>query len=122
MFKYTKNNYSRNQKTWWYACSFKSTDGCTAKAHIEREEFVGEDGELYVRNTMTQVSTPEVHADYHVPDQAAVIADHVMVDIKAVIDKDPTAPVGVYQILYYNVLIYCTTLYQLSCCHRNAFR
>ena len=42
------------------------------------------------------VSTPELHARFHVPDQAGVLADHVMVWIKDEIDKEPTAPVGVY--------------------------
>ena len=35
------------------------------------ELFVGVDGDLYDRNTMTQVSTLEVYFDYHVPDQTA---------------------------------------------------
>ena len=61
-------------------------------------------------NTLVEVASPEHHARFHVPDQAGVLADHVMVWIKAAIDKDPTAPVGVYIILYNTVhtLLHCT--------------
>ena len=53
-----------------------------------------------VVNTLVEVATPDHHARFHVPDQAGVLADHVMAWIKGAIDKDPTAPVGVYTILY----------------------
>ena len=46
-------------------------------------------------NTLVEVATPEHHARFHDPDPAGVLADHVMVWIKADIDKDPTAPEGV---------------------------
>ena len=100
MFKYTKNNASRDLKTWWYTCSFKVSHGCTGRAIVHRVEFTGDDGDLYVKNTLVEVATPELHAQFHCPDQAGVIADHVMVNIKEAIDKNPTAPVGVYKILY----------------------
>ena len=98
MFKFTKNNSSRDLKTWWYSCSHKASHGCTARAIIYRNEVEGVDGTIEVQNTLIDVSTPELHAKYHVPDQAGVLADHVMVWVKAAIDKDPTAPVGVYNI------------------------
>ena len=65
------------------------------KAATAVDEEEGSDG-LDVRNRLVDVSTPELHARFHVPDQAGVLADHVMVWIKDEIDKDPTAPVGVY--------------------------
>ena len=43
----------------FYLNLFVSSVGCTAKARIEGEVFIGVDGDLYDRNTMTQVSTPE---------------------------------------------------------------
>ena len=95
-FKFTKNNSSRDYKTWWYTCSHKVSHGCTGRAIIERTEFEGEDGETMVKNILVEVATPEHHARFHVPDQSAVLADHVMVWIKQAIDKDPTVPVGVY--------------------------
>ena len=94
-FKFTKNNASRDYITWWYTCSYKSSHGCKGRAIIHRDEEEGSDG-LEVRNRLVDVSTPELHARFHVPDQAGVLADHVMVWIKDEIDKDPTAPVGVY--------------------------
>jgi hypothetical protein len=36
----------------------------------------------------------QVHARYHVTDQASTIAEHIMARIKE-IEKDPTSPVGV---------------------------
>ena len=44
--------------------------------------------------SLVEVATPEHYARYHVPDQAGVLADHVMTCIKDAIDKDPTAPVA----------------------------
>lgn len=99
-FKFSKNNSSRDNKTWWYTCSYKASHGCTARAIVQRLEVEQEDGVRKVLNTLTEVATPEHHAKFHVPDQAGVLADHVMVWIKDAIDKDPTAPVGVYNILY----------------------
>ena len=58
--------------------------------------------EMSVVISLVEVATPEHHARYHVPDQAGVLADHVMAWIKDAIDKDPTAPVAcwcVYQII-----------------------
>ena len=98
MFKFTKNKSSRDLKTWWYCCSHKASHGCTARAIVYRNEVEGVDSTIEVQNTLIDVSTPELHAKYHVPDQAGVLADHVMVWVKAAIDKDPTAPVGVYNI------------------------
>ena len=59
-FKFTKNNASRDYKTFWYTCSFKSSHGCTARAIVKRHEFTVEDGELYVENKVVDVATPEV--------------------------------------------------------------
>ena len=98
MFKFTKNNTSRDLKTWWYSCSDKASHGCKARAIIHRNEVEGEDGTTKIKNTLIEGSTPELHAKYHIPDQAGVLADHVMVWVKAAIDKDQTAPVGVYNI------------------------
>ena len=38
----------------------------------------------------------KVHSLYHAPDQAEVIAAELMVKMKKEIQKDPTAPVGLY--------------------------
>ena len=59
-FKFTKNNSSRDLKTWWYTCASKNSHGCAARATIKRQEYTGEDGELYVKNTLVEISTPEV--------------------------------------------------------------
>ena len=106
VFKFNKNNSSRDQKTWWYTCSEKASRGCTARAIVARLKW----RRRVEVNTLVEVASPEQHARFHVPDQAGVLADHVMVWIKAAIDKDPTAPVGVYIILYNTVhtLLYCT--------------
>ena len=61
MFKFQKNNASRDYSTWWYTCSHKSTHGCNARAIINRKEFTGDDGELWVKNVLVEVSTPEVN-------------------------------------------------------------
>ena len=37
-FKFTKNNYSRDGKTWWYTCASKNSHGCAARATIKRQE------------------------------------------------------------------------------------
>ena len=42
-----------------------------APPRLAWEVFVGMDGDMYGRNTMTQVSTPEVYFDYYGPDQTA---------------------------------------------------
>ena len=97
-FKFTKNNTSRDLKTRWYSCSHKASHGCKARAIIYRNAVKGEDGTTNIENTLIEVSTPLLHAKFHIPDQAGVLADHVMVWVKAAIDKDPTAPVGVYNI------------------------
>ena len=119
-FKFTKNNYSRDGKTHWYTCSNKQSHGCTARAIIKREEFIGDDGELWVKNRLVEIATPEVglvlvikilqlfiqaHAKYHVPDQASIIADHNMVKIKQQIDQNPLAPVGSF---FNNLFLYGT--------------
>ena len=96
VFKFNKNNSSRDKKTWWYTCSEKASRGCTARAIVCRAEVEEEGGGIRVVNSLVEVATPEHHARFHVPDQAGVLADHVKVWIKAAIDKDPTAPVGVY--------------------------
>ena len=65
MFKFQKNNASRDLATWWYTCACKNSHGCNARAIVKREEFTGEDGddgELYVRNTLVEVATPEVQS------------------------------------------------------------
>ena len=62
MFKFQKNNASRDLSTWWYTCACKISHGCNARAIVKREEFTGEDGELYVRNTLVEVATPEVQS------------------------------------------------------------
>ena len=59
-FKFTKNNFSRDGKTHWYTCSQKLSHGCTARAIIKREEFTGDDGELWVKNRLVEIATPEV--------------------------------------------------------------
>ena len=102
VFKFNKNNCSRDMRTWWYTCSYKASHGCTARAIVQREK-VGEEQGMSVVNTLVEVATPDHHARFHVPDQAGVLADHVMAWIKDAIDKDPTAPVGVY-ITFYNTL------------------
>ena len=117
-FKFSKNNYSRDGKTHWYTCSNKQSHGCTARAIIKREEYIGDDGELWVKNRLVEVATPEVgliainikvlqlsvqaHAKYHVPDQSSIIADYVMVKIKQQIDQNPIAPVG----SFFNIFLY----------------
>merc|ERR1719318_1049027 len=59
-FKFTKNNSSQDGKTWWYTCAHKNSHGCAARATIKRQEFTGEDDELYVKNFLVEISTPEV--------------------------------------------------------------
>ena len=59
-FKFTKNNFSRDGKTHWYTCSQKLSHGCKARAIIKREEFTGDDGELWVKNRLVEIATPEV--------------------------------------------------------------
>ena len=61
MFKFQKNNSSRDLSTWWYTCSHKNSHGCNARAIIKRKEIVGEDGELWVENILVEVATPEVN-------------------------------------------------------------
>lgn len=61
MFKFQKNNSSRDLSTWWYTCSHKNTHGCNARAIIKRKEIVREDGELWVENILMEVATPEVN-------------------------------------------------------------
>ena len=63
-FKFTKNNYSRDGKTHWYTCAHKKSHGCSARAIIKREEFTGEDGQLYVSNTLLEIATAEVFILY----------------------------------------------------------
>ena len=82
MFKFTKINISRDPKTWWYSCSHKASHDCKGRAIIHRNEVEGEDGTIKIENTLIEVSTPELHAKYHIPDQAGVLADHVMVWVK----------------------------------------
>jgi hypothetical protein len=62
MFKFQKNNASRDYSTWWYTCSHKNTHGCSARAIIKRREFMAEDGELMVKNELVEVATAEVNS------------------------------------------------------------
>jgi hypothetical protein len=62
MFKFQKNNASRDYSTWWYTCSHKNTHGCSARAIIKRREFMAEDGELMVENELVEVATAEVNS------------------------------------------------------------
>ena len=95
MFKFTKNNSSKDGRTWWYTCSRKAINGCSARAIVERTEVVDERGVLLsVNNRLVDVATPEAHARFHAPDNAAIIADKVMAQMKTEIEKDPTIPVG----------------------------
>ena len=59
-FKFTKNNWSRDGKTYWYRCSTKKTTGCPATATIKRVEEEDTDGNIVVKCYLTEVSTPEV--------------------------------------------------------------
>ena len=61
MFKFQKNNASRDYSTWWYTCSHKNTHGCSARAIVKRREFMGEDGEHMVENELVEVATPQVN-------------------------------------------------------------
>lgn len=36
----------------------------------------------------------QAHAKFHVPDQAEILAAHLVVKMKELIDQNPTAPVG----------------------------
>ena len=47
------------------------------------------------------INNLEVHALYHAPDKAAIIAEHVMAEIKEEISNDPSRLVGVYDILIF---------------------
>ena len=86
---------------------------------MQRVEVEEKEG-ISVVNTLVEVATPDHHARFHVPDQAGVLADHVMAWIKDAINKDPTAPVGVY-ITFYNTLLqlkfkYCIIHYMVHRC------
>ena len=65
---------------------------------------MGEDGEHMVENELVEVATPEdnvsncfimkhlksqAQAKFHVPDQAEIVAAHLVVKMKELIDKDP---------------------------------
>ena len=63
MFKFQKNNASRDFSTWWYTCSHKKNHGCKAKATVRRSENTEDDGSIHVENTLLEVSTPEVYID-----------------------------------------------------------
>ena len=81
---------------------------------------MGEDGEHMVENELVEVATPEdnvsncfimkhlksqAQAKFHVPDQAEIVAAHLVVKMKELIDKDPTAPVGVYKIRVFKLTV-----------------
>ena len=97
MFKFTKNNSSKDGRTWWYTCARKAVNGCSARAIIERMESVDENGVTSVQNKLVDVATPETHARFHAPDNAAIIADKVMMEMKKEIEKDLTIPVGEFK-------------------------
>ena len=59
-FKFTKNNWSRDGKTYWYRCSAKKATGCPATATVKRVEEEDTDGNIVVKCLLTEVSTPEV--------------------------------------------------------------
>ena len=59
-FKFTKNNWSRDGRTYWYRCSAYRATGCTATAMVKRLEEEDPEGLVVVRNHLIQVSTPEV--------------------------------------------------------------
>ena len=59
-FKFTKNNWSKDGKTYWYRCSTRKAIGCPATATIKRLEEEDTDGNIVVKCYMTEVSTPEV--------------------------------------------------------------
>ena len=107
-FKLTTNNWSRDGTTYWYRCSAKKATGCTATATIKRVA----EGNIVVKNYLLEVSTPEVvyhtnlpstlyklycfqvHAIYHAPEQATMIVDDLILQMKKYIDENPMLPVG----------------------------
>ena len=93
-FKYQKNQKSRKGDTWYYHCSQKIPKGCPAKATIKRLETITESGELIVENNLVAVSSPLVHAEFHLPDHCAIIADSLVEMMKKEIKLDPLIPVG----------------------------
>ena len=93
-FKYQKNQKSRKGDTWYYHCSQKIPKGCPAKATIKRLETITESGELIVENNLVAVSSPIVHAEFHLPDHCAIIADSLVEMMKKEIQLDPLIPVG----------------------------
>ena len=112
-FKFTKNNWSRDGTTYWYRCSAKKATGCTASATIKRVEEEDTEGNIVVKNYLLEVSTPEVvyhtnlpsslykqyiffqvHAIYHAPEQATMIVDDLILQMKKYIDENPMLPAG----------------------------
>ena len=109
-FKFTKNNWSRDGTTYWYRCSAKKATGCTATATIKRVEEENSEGIMVVKNYLVEVSTPEVdvdtlptfvltffvkvHAVFHEPDQASMIVDDLILQMKKNIEANPMLPVG----------------------------
>ena len=74
-FKFQKNQVSRKGDTWYYHCAEKISKGCPAKATIKRLETISESGEISVENNLVPVSSPTVHAPFHLPDRCSSIAD-----------------------------------------------
>ena len=108
-FKFTKNSWSRDGTTYLYCCSSKAT-GCTATATIKRVEEENSEVIMVVKYYLVDVSTPEVdvdtlptfvltfffkvHAVFHEPDQASMIVDDLILQMKKNIEANPMLPVG----------------------------
>ena len=73
----------------YYSCSHKK-DGCNGKASIEVIKRLSEEGgEILTEYRLASVTTPEVHAEVHEPDKAAIYQLHIVAAMKAEIAKNP---------------------------------
>ena len=70
VFKFNKNNNSRDQIPWWYTWRAVRRQALLVQLFAGRRVKV---------NTLVEVATPEHHARFHDPDPAGVLADQVTV-------------------------------------------
>ena len=93
-FKYQKNQVGRKGDTFYYVCAERLKRGCPAKATVKRKEFLNDEGEMVVENELVSVSSPQIHAKYHMPDRCQILVDTLVEKMKEEIALEPTLPVG----------------------------
>ena len=93
-FKFHQHHMNRDGSTSWFRCSKMKADGCQGRATVTRSLTDPDDPGSPVTFALRDVSTPEHHGQWHKPDRGGILADKLLVQMKAEVERDPTMPVG----------------------------